>query len=235
MSLDEWRSKPLIFVEDLERPVLDEADLHHYQRVRRLAASEPITVSDGVGGWRAARFGSVPEIDGPIQFEPAPTHPSTVGFTPVKGERPEWVVQKLTELGVDVILPLQTQRSVVRWDGARAAKQLTKWRVIAREASMQSRRVRIPTILPVTSLAQAIRSSESTPTGIGGSLPATPVFAEPGAQPLDASVDRFVLVGPEGGWDPDELRGQQLRSLPGGVLRAETAAMAAAVLLAASS
>ena len=235
MSLDEWRSKPLIFVEDLERPVLDEADLHHYQRVRRLADREPITVSDGAGRWRSARFGSVPEIDGPIELELAPTHPSTVGFTPVKGERPEWVVQKLTELGVDVILPLQTQRSVVRWDGARAAKQLAKWRVIAREASMQSRRVRIPTVLPVTSLAQAIRLNENMSADAGGSVSVAPVFAEPGGQPLNPSVDRFVLVGPEGGWDADELRGQQLRSLPGGVLRAETAAIAAAVLLASSS
>lgn len=223
MSLSDWRSVPLIFVEDLEHPVLDDADLHHYQRVRRLAGGAPITISDGVGGWRPARFGSTPEPDGPIEIEAAPARPSTVGFVPVKGERPEWVVQKLTELGVDVILPLQSARSVVRWDGARAAKQLAKWQVIAREASMQSRRVRIPTVRPVTPLTDVIADRSAT---------GPPVFAEPGGLPLDSAVDRFVLVGPEGGWDPDELRGQQLRALPGGVLRAETAAIAAAVLLA---
>jgi len=220
MSLDDWRSKPLIFVQDLEHPVLDDGDLHHYQRVRRLAEGEPITISDGVGAWRPARFGPAPEIDGPVLTEAARTNPSTVGFTPVKGERPEWVVQKLTELGVDVILPLQSARSVVRWDGGRAAKQLVKWQVIAREASMQSRRVHIPTVLPVTALADALVANSSV------------VFAEPGGQPLDPVADRCVFIGPEGGWSSEELRGQERRSLPGGVLRAETAAVAAAVLLA---
>lgn len=221
MSLNEWRSKPLIFVADLEHPVLDDGDLHHYQRVRRLADGEPITISDGAGSWRPALFGSAPRVEGAIRIEPVPEHPSTVGFTPVKGERPEWVVQKLTELGVDVILPLQTMRSVVRWDGTRAAKQVAKWETIAREASMQSRRVRIPTVLPVTTLTEALGAA-------GGAV----VFAEPGGEPLDPAVDRFVLIGPEGGWDAGELEGHALRSLPGGVLRAETAAVAAAVLLA---
>lgn len=222
MSLEQWRSKPLIFVGDLDLPMLDDNDLHHYQRVRRLADGEPITISDGAGRWRPARFGAVPEVTGPIEVEPAPVRPSTVGFAPVKGERPEWVVQKLTELGVDTILPLQTKRSVVRWDSARAVKQQAKWQVIAREASMQSRRVRIPTVLPVTTFAAAIEL---------GSASGPPVLAEPGGQRLDGAVDGFVLIGPEGGWDPEELHGQQLRSLPGGVLRAETAAIAAAVVL----
>ena len=226
MSLDAWRSVPLIFVEDLEHPVLAEGDLHHYRRVRRLADDAPITISDGAGGWRPARFGPTPKVDGPITVEAASPQPSTVGFTPVKGERPELVVQKLTELGVDVILPLQSARSVVRWDGARAAKQVAKWHVIAREASMQSRRVRIPTVLPVTPLADVLNGAASV-AALG-----EPVFAEPGGQPLNSATDRFVLVGPEGGWAPEELQGQELRSLPGGVLRAETAAIAAAVLLA---
>lgn len=222
MSLDDWRSKPFIFVDDLERPLLDDTDLHHYRRVRRLSDGEPITISDGAGSWRSARFGHAPEVDGSIEFEAPSTHSSTVGFTPVKGERPEWVVQKLTELGVDVILPLQTARSVVRWDGARAAKQLVKWQVIAREASMQSRRVRIPTVLPVTSLADALELESASAA----------VFAEPGGPLVESSSDRCILIGPEGGWSPEELHGQRLRSLPGGILRAETAAIAAAVLLA---
>lgn len=220
MSLDEWRSKPLIFVADLEHPVLADADLHHYQRVRRLAPGEPITIGDGAGAWRPALFGPVPQVEGAIEVESAPERPCTVGFTPVKGERPEWVVQKLTELGVDVILPLQTSRSVVRWDRARAAKQVAKWETIAREASMQSRRVRVPTVLPVTALSEVMAAAGRV------------VFAEPGGLPLDPVVDRFVLIGPEGGWETAELDGHPLRSLPGGVLRAETAAIAAAVLLA---
>lgn len=223
MDLDEWRSTPLIFVDDLEHPVLSKGDLHHFERVRRLSAGTPIVVADGKGAWRSAHFAPVPELTSDVNVEPAPGRPSTIGFTPVKGDRPEWVIQKLTELGVDVIRPLQTRRSVVRWDAARAAKQIVKWQNVAREAAMQSRRVRLPTILPVAPLEVAVNA--------GGVVP---VFAEPGGVPLDPSVDRFVLIGPEGGWDEEELRGQQRRALPGGVLRAETAAVAAAVLLATS-
>ncbi len=208
---------PFVFVDDLDHPHLAPGDLHHYRTVRRIIDGEPITISDGCGRWRPARFAERPAVDGEVIEEPEPVAPSTVGFAPVKGERPEWVVQKLTELGVDIILPLQSSRSVVRWAGARAEKQVAKWRVIAREASMQSRRVRLPEIRPVAALASIDDVSV--------------VLAEPGSPRLDGRVDRFVLIGPEGGWAPEELEGRRLRSLPGGVLRAETAAIAAAVML----
>lgn len=229
VSLQVWRTRPLIFVDDLEHPVLSDADFHHYRRVRRLRDGADVTISDGRGGWRLAEFGETPQALGPATFEPAPEHPSIIGFAPVKGERPEWVVQKLTELGVDVILPLQTKRSVVRWDADRAAKQVVKWRNIAREASMQSRRVRIPSVLALAGLADLADLADVGHVGEVG-----PVLAEPGARNLDGKADRFVLIGPEGGWDDQEREGRELRALPGGVLRAETAAIAAAVLLASS-
>jgi len=89
-------------------------------------------VSDGAGSWArmvwmAARGeppmleplsgGSGPGGDGAVQFEDPPTPALTVAFAPTKGERPEWVVQKLTELGVDRIVPMISERSVVRWEG----------------------------------------------------------------------------------------------------------------------
>ncbi len=218
MSLEARRSKPLIFVDDLDHPVISETDLRHYQRARRLTDGSPINISDGQGRWRPARFAAVALVDGEI-VEEAPSAASiTVGFVPVKGERPEWVVQKLTELGVDIIVPLQSDRSIVRWDRPRAQRQVEKWRLIAREACMQSRRVRLPDVRAVTLLADF---------DIGGA-----VLAEPDGPPLDPIVDRAVLIGPEGGWSANELDGRPTRSLPGGILRAETAAVAAAALLA---
>ena len=64
----------------------------------------------------------------------------TVVFAPVKGERPEWVVQKLTELGIDRIVPLRSERSVVRWTGQRGQATVERLRRVAREAAAQCRR-----------------------------------------------------------------------------------------------
>ena len=67
-----------------------------------------------------------------------------IAFTPVKGDRPESTVAHLTELGADEIVILPTDRSVVRFDAARAERQLTKWTTIVRQSAAQSRRLRIP-------------------------------------------------------------------------------------------
>jgi len=112
---------PHAFVADLDRPVLDDHDRHHFERVVRLRAGDALTVSDGQGGWRSCRFGEelepVDEVASVARPEPA----VTVAFALVKGERPEWVTQKLTELGVDTIVPFTAARSVVRWDERKAA------------------------------------------------------------------------------------------------------------------
>ena len=76
----------------------------------------------GAGRWRPCRLTSGPllEIAGATVGEPRPEPPITVAFALVKGERPELVVQKLTELGVDRIMPFVAGRSVVRWEPGRA-------------------------------------------------------------------------------------------------------------------
>jgi 16S rRNA (uracil1498-N3)-methyltransferase len=144
----------------------------------------------------------------------------TVAFAPTKGDRPDWVVQKLTELGVDRIVPLATTRSVVRWEGERGRRAVERLTRVAREASAQCRRARLPQVDSVSTLDEL--GSEAGP-GL--------VLAHPGggAPSLDRSV---VAVGPEGGWDPDEVArfGPGLGLGPT-VLRAETAAVAAGTLL----
>jgi 16S rRNA (uracil1498-N3)-methyltransferase len=182
-----------------------------------------VTVSDGRGRWRACRFasGARLEVDGPVVAEPSPSPPLTVAFALVKGERPEWVVQKLTEVGVDAIVPFVAERSVVRWDDAKAARNHDRLRQIAREASMQSRRVWLPTVEPVTTFADLALRAGVAMAERGG---AAPSLEHPA-----------VLVGPEGGWSEAE-RGCGLATvgLGSSVLRAETAAIAAGVLLAAA-
>jgi 16S rRNA (uracil1498-N3)-methyltransferase len=210
-------SGPLIFVDDLDAPVLDEGDRHHLERVLRLRDGALLTVSDGRGAWRLARFGSHLESTTAVTID-APVEPSvTVGFALVKGERPEWIVQKLTEAGVDVIQPFTAARSIVRWDERKAAANLSRLRKVAREASMQCRRTRLPSVEPLATFA-------ALADGHGVAL------AEPGAAPLSLRTPT-ILIGPEGGWTDDERAGRQLVGVAGPILRAETAAIAAGVLL----
>jgi 16S rRNA (uracil1498-N3)-methyltransferase len=209
-----------VFVDDLDAPALSPDDRHHLGRVLRLRPGETVSVSDGAGAWRRCEWTEAGALEpvGAVEHVPRPAPPITVGFALLKGDRPEWVVQKLTELGVDRIVPLATARTVVRWTGDRALRHRERLRTVAREAAMQSRRAWLPEVTDVTELADV------------ASLPGA-ALAEPGGAP--PSLDRpVVLVGPEGGWAPEEVAlGLPTVDLGPTVLRAETAAVAVAAVL----
>jgi 16S rRNA (uracil1498-N3)-methyltransferase len=216
----------MVFVEDPALPVLDQADTHHLTSVLRLRDGEIVVAGDGAGRWAPCRMrvGSPPgatlERVGPVETTEASAPTVTVAFAPVKGDRPEWVVQKLTELGVDRIVPILTARSVVRWEGERATKAVERLRRVAREGAAQSRRAWLPEVAAVSSLG-----SLAALTGVPTAL------ANPGGSPPDLSRP-VVAIGPEGGWDQAELEaGCELVGLGSTILRAETAAVAAGTLL----
>lgn len=210
---------PLVFVEDLEDPRLDPQDLHHLARVRRIRDGDDLVVADGNGAWRRCLMaGDRPRPGSAVAHEPR-LHPGIgVGFALVKGSKPELAVQKLTEAGVDTIVPFTAVRSVVRWDTARAENALARLTKVAREAAMQSRRARLPRVEAVTTFAVASARRGACRADRGG-----------GPISLDHPL---VLIGPEGGWDPTE-RAVELPvvGLGPGVLRAETATIAAGILL----
>jgi 16S rRNA (uracil1498-N3)-methyltransferase len=217
---------PLAFVDDLAAPELGPEEDHHLRRVLRLREGAPLTLGDGRGRWQpAALVGDGVEPRGPVEEAPAPMPVLTVGFALVKGEKPELVVQKLTEAGVDRIVLLRAARSVVRWDEAKAAKAVERLRLVARSAAAQCHRPHLPEVTGVADLATVAGSAH-----LGE--PGTVALAGRGGIPLGAR-HTTVLVGPEGGWTPDEIGlGLPVVRLGPHVLRAETAAIAAGVLLA---
>lgn len=212
-----------VFVEDLGRVAVSSADAHHLQRVLRLADGEPVVAANGFGGWRwcAFRRGGGLEPLGDPQFEARADPQITVAFAPVKGDRGEWVVQKLTELGVDHLVVLSTERSVVRWQGERSRRSLLRLAATARQAAGQSRRVWLPTISGIQTLPQLAGELDAGSLGMAEPEGGPPSLAHPA-----------VAIGPEGGWAPAELSLDLPRiGLGPGVLRAETAAVAAGTLL----
>jgi 16S rRNA (uracil1498-N3)-methyltransferase len=221
------------FVAALDDDVtVDAAAGHHLSRVRRVRGGETVTAADGHGHWRPYVVRSVRPgaVDLHAEAEPV-TEPRlepglTVAFALTKGAKPDLTVQKLTELGVDGVTLVSTRRSVPRWDEERTRAALARLRRIGREAAAQCRRARVPEVdgvQPVTEL--------SGRPGL--------VLADPGGDgaarlPDPAGGAWLLVVGPEGGFDPDEVASLDASRLCLGpfVLRAETAAITGAAVLA---
>jgi 16S rRNA (uracil1498-N3)-methyltransferase len=206
---------------------------HHLQRVRRVRPGEVVTGADGWGRWRVyevtdAQGGElVLDARTELAHEPKLVPALTVAVALTKGEKPELVVQKLTELGVDRVLFVAAARSVARWDDAKAAANLERLRRVAREAGQQSRRARLPEIDGPVTPAELC--------GNPGLLVAGPDGVPAAELPSPLGGEWLVAVGPEGGFDPVELEsfGAAPRLAVGRlVLRAETAAIAVAAALA---
>ena len=216
--------------------------LHHLRDSLRLRMGESLLVTDDHGTrYRTEVTHVTPQtIESRIvETMPAParTAPSLIlAQALLKGEKMDWVIQKATELGVDCIVPVHTTHGVVRIQPDRVEHQRARWQKIALEAAQQSERRTIPTIAEPTDLPRLFASHRSATTKhilserTGEiSLAAIPLPSGP-----EQSI--LVLIGPEGGWDREELRlaqEQGYRSLTLGVriLRAETAAIAAISVL----
>ena len=216
-ALPDGRGGPHAFVEDVEEPVLSTDDRHHLSKVLRLRDGDPLTVCDAAGRWRPARFGNRLEPSGDVVEVLPPAREVAVGFTLVKSGRPELVVQKLTELGVDRILLLAAERSAFRWGDGKVADNVERLARVVRESGMQSRRVR----LPVLESPQRVSVAAQGP-GVA--------MAEPGGSGLDGGVG-LLLIGPEEGWAAAELGDRRRVGLGSTVLRSETAAIAAGALM----
>jgi 16S rRNA (uracil1498-N3)-methyltransferase len=223
-----------------ERCVITGPDGHHLQRVRRLAPGEIVTAADDSGAWReyavseAGPSTLVLDARAPVQIAVDDRIGVAIAVALTKGGLDD-VVAATTALGAHRVTPLRTERVVVRWDAARAAKGVTRLRAVAREAAMQSRRARIPIIDEVTDLA-ALRDRPDLVVadldGLGAwQLPEPGRTIVPGER---ADETWTVVVGPEGGLSETELASlgsvARLR-LAGNVLRAVHAPIAAVAAL----
>lgn len=192
---------------------------HHLRRVLRLRDGEQVSVTDGGGRWTMAvvRINASTlylESAGDVVTEDR-SAPFTIATAIPKGDRLDWLVQKTVEVGVDRIVFIDAERSVVRWKRERAEKQLVRLQRIADESTRQSRRIwRTELEGPVPARTILARSA----------------IAEPGGSQV-ASDEALIAIGPEGGWSDEELELAPRRvGLGPNILRTETAAVVAVTL-----
>lgn len=221
MSHDYWERRVAalaqFIVEDPERPVLVRDDEHHLRAVLRAKHGEEVVVTNGRGSWALCEVGDTQLTRvTPVHVDPV-TPTTTLYVVPLKGDRSEWVVAKATELGVTTIVPLVSERMIVKFKGEVRDKILARWRRIAREASGQCRRtyeIEIADPLQACELPDDVAIADFS----GGA---------------DWNGIRAVAIGPEGGWGREEWTGARQRvTLGPTVLRAETAGVVAASILA---
>lgn len=166
-------------------------------------------------------------------------------------ERMDWLVEKATELGVAGIQPLMTERSVLRLSGERADKKVAHWQSVAIAACEQCGGNRVPTVMPLLTLAQWLKSEVQSPSldtaqnglNAAGAPERFLLSLREGSialrtnPALTGARSAVLLSGPEGGLSSAEedaaiAQGFAPVSLGARVLRAETAALAALTLLA---
>jgi 16S rRNA (uracil1498-N3)-methyltransferase len=232
-------SRPLFLVDDLPAAgafVLDGPEGHHAADVQRLRAGEELLLGDGRGGLasctvRTVARGRLDLAVDTVETVPPPAVRIAVAQGIAKGDRGEFAVQAMTEVGVDEVLPWAAARSVAQWRGDRGAKSRDKWAATAREAAKQARRPYVPAVGEQLSTKQlAARLSGSA------FVLHEEAVVRLSAAPLPESGEIVLIVGPEGGIDENELEaftaaGAIPVRLGDEVLRTSTAGVAAIALL----
>ncbi|MBW4053480.1 MAG: 16S rRNA (uracil(1498)-N(3))-methyltransferase [Proteobacteria bacterium] len=220
------------------RRTLEGDAANHISRVLRLRPGDPLTLFDGGGAEHPARIEEFRKsaVIVTVGDRCAPLRESPLRLTLAqgisRGERMDWVVQKATELGVSRIIPVQTERTVVKLDSQQPARKLRHWQAIAIAACEQSGRNLIPDIAAPLALLDFLRDTDANATRLLLSPTAALRINE-----LPAPAGQvIVLIGPEGGLSEPEQRaalaaGFVAVRLGPRVLRTETAAVAALTLL----
>ncbi|GAA0963338.1 16S rRNA (uracil(1498)-N(3))-methyltransferase [Kribbella koreensis] len=231
----------VFYLPDLDGPelVLDGAEGRHAAVVRRIGPGERIRLTDGRGSFAegavtaSSKTGLTVAVDRRGEVDAASPRLVVVQALP-KGERAELAVEMLTEVGVDLIVPWNADRSQFRANPERVAKTESKWQSWAFESSKQSRRSWFCEVAPIASTSEVAKLLSDAALAVILHEEATTPMA---SLELPAAGDIVIVVGPEGGIAPAELEAFAATPVRLGstVLRTSTAGVAAASALLARS
>ena len=218
-------------------------DAARHLKVLRPRPGEEIELFDGQGHSRRYRWadGALCVANGLVTYPPPPIR--LVLFACVtKGSRGDWTIEKAVELGVAEIVPVISERCIVRLAAGERAAKAERWRRIAADAARQSDAVWLPTVREAVDFSEAVGLARTCGHVFAGALtdpPSPPMWsAVTNALAGGASSSLGVFVGPEGDFTPEELRTLLETATPVSfgptVLRAETAAIFGVSVLAAA-
>ncbi len=215
---------------------LFDRDLNHAYRVLRLKTGDEIVVSDGLGIARQARIVlSSPQEVRVLLGEVQPPAESPLKITLfqslVKGDKMDLIIRQAVELGVYRIVPLLTERSIPHHGRQQDEKKLLRWSSKVRAAAAQCRRAYLPEIEPVCTLQSVLPRIENHKVLVPWEEEKEITISDFLSQPCSNDRAVFLFIGPEGGFDSNEIEalvkaGAEKVHLGPRILRSETAAVA---------
>lgn len=221
------------------------ADLNHMKNVLRMKSGEAVLISDGTGKDYNCQVETYTDGEGILEIlsenEDSRELPSRIWLFQglPKSDKMEVIIQKAVELGAAGVIPVATRNAVVKLDAKKAEAKVRRWQAIAESAAKQSKRSYIPEVGMVMSLKEAFSYIEEQ----NFDLCMIPYELEKGMDGIKQVLGRLapgqqiaVFIGPEGGFDEDEIRLALEKkvipvSLGKRILRTETAGPAILALL----
>lgn len=223
-------------------------DARHIAKVMRGKAGDKLIVSDGVSREALAEISGIEigevtvNILELLEMTHEPGIKITVAQSLPKGDKLETVIQKCTEIGAVAFAPFLSERTIVQYDERKEAKRLERWRKICKEAAEQAHRNIVPEVsspLHWKQLLQSFRKYDAVyfcyekEEGLQLRSAVAPWLSK---LPPDAQGTVMIVVGPEGGFSPEECRaaeeaGATSVGLGRRILRCETAGMVAAACI----
>ena len=219
-------------------------DVKHITRSLRLGPGDKITVADGLENKYVVELTDTNDklVEGQIKEKLAVDAESEINLTLLQGlpksKKMDLIVRKCTELGINKVIPMETDHTVVKLNSSKAKRRRDRWQKIAKSAAKQSKRARIPEV------GELIDFSDGLDLAADYDLAVIPWVAEEKQglkeiikeQDLENIEDVLIIIGPEGGFSSAEIvraqeKGVQPVVLGPRTLRTETAGLAALTMI----
>jgi 16S rRNA (uracil1498-N3)-methyltransferase len=216
-------------------------DAHHIARVLRMAVGDNVIIADENERTAKAEITAITDeivtlsLIEYLEDDSEPTVKVRLAQCLPKSDKMEFIIQKAVELGAVSIQPVNSENCVVKYTADKQAKRVERWQKIAHEAAKQCKRAAVPTVEPIITLKELLSRIDDDETVLFC------YEAEDGRtlrQALNThQAEKYtVLIGPEGGFSPEEARlcqemGAHPVSLGSRILRTETASLAALTMV----
>ena len=217
--------------------ILEQSDIHHIKNVMRNKENDKIevvydkkTFICNIDNINDCSLSIIEELEENNELDIE----LVVVCSLVKEQKMDLILQKLTELGVSKIIPLKTERSIVKIDEKRESKKLIRWQAICKEASEQAKRNNVPIVTDIYTLKDLIK--EKSDIKLLCSVNEKNNFINNYLQNYENCAKMIVVIGPEGGFSDKEeeflvSNGYDRVSLGNRVLRVETATIYVASII----